>query len=118
LARDRAMVGPEERITDAGPRALERLRALAGEAAFILWNGPLGEYEAGFRVGTEAAARFFAEVTARGAHTVVGGGDTLAAIKALALPERSFSFISTGGGAMLDFLAAGTLPGIEALRLR
>ena len=62
--------------------------------------------------GTEALARVIAGTKAR---TIVGGGDTIAAIEALGLSDR-FSFISTGGGAMLDFLAKGTLPGLEALR--
>ena len=73
---------------------------------------PDGNYENGFVQGTEALARVIAGTKAR---TIVGGGDTIAAIEALGLSDR-FSFISTGGGAMLDFLAKGTLPGLEALR--
>ena len=77
----------------------------------ILWNGPLGNYENGFTDATDAFAR---AVAASGARSVVGGGDTIASIENLGLLSH-FSFVSTGGGAMLDFLAKGTLPGIEAL---
>lgn len=101
-------VGEGERILDVGTASLAA--ALSG-AAFVLWNGPLGLYEDGFREGTEAAARL---VAASGAEAVVGGGDTVAAIESLGLAEK-FAFVSTAGGAMLDFLAEGTLPGIDAL---
>ncbi|HEY0979619.1 MAG TPA: phosphoglycerate kinase, partial [Candidatus Paceibacterota bacterium] len=69
-------------------------------------------YENGFAEGTEALAQVIAGTKA---HSIVGGGDTVAAIEKLGLSEY-FSFISTGGGAMLDFLAKGTLPGLEVLR--
>jgi phosphoglycerate kinase len=71
----------------------------------------LGNYENGFTQATDALA---AAVAKSGARSVVGGGDTIAAIEALHILDK-FSFVSTGGGAMLDFLAAGTLPGIAAL---
>lgn len=99
-------------IIDAGPAALAQLEELVATAKTVLWNGPLGNFELGFREGTESLAKLLASHT--GVYSVVGGGDTLAAIKILNLLER-FSFVSTGGGAMLDFLSAGTLPGIEAL---
>ena len=97
---------------DAGSDSLADLRALIEKAAFVLWNGPLGEYEAGFDAGTIALAQLLAECDAE---TIIGGGDSLAVVSKLGLLER-FSFVSTGGGAMLEFLAKGTLPGIEALR--
>ena len=100
-----------EKIVDAGGDAIADLRALIEKAKFVLWNGPLGEYEAGFDAGTVAAAQLLAESDAE---TIVGGGDSLAVVGKLGLLER-FSFVSTGGGAMLEFLATGTLPGIEAL---
>ena len=110
LPRDPVWDG--ERIVDAGEATLEDLRARIGESKFILWNGPLGLYEAGFKEGTQALAKIIAE---SGQEAIVGGADTLAAIKELGISEK-FSFVSTAGGAMLDFLATGTLPGIEALK--
>lgn len=79
----------------------------------IVWNGPMGVYEESFVDGTWQIARALSG--AYGAQTIVGGGDTLATIRELELQDN-FSFISTGGGAMLKFLLYGTLPGIEALR--
>ena len=110
-----AALSKDDKILDAGPATIEALRILAVSAKFILWNGPVGLYEDGYTEGTLALAKIISEATSRGAETIVGGGDTLAAISALG-NEDSFSFISTGGGAMLDFLAKGTLPGIEALQ--
>lgn len=107
-------VGKGEKIVDAGSDALADLRALIEKAKFVLWNGPLGEYEAGFNTGTVALAQMLAECDAE---TIIGGGDSLAVVSKLGLIER-FSFVSTGGGAMLEFLATGTLPGIEALKTR
>ena len=99
---------------DANTETLEILNEKIKEAKFILWNGPLGNYEKGFVAGTVALARMLAE---SGTKVILGGGDTLALLK----PEikkdiSSHGFISTSGGAMLDFLANGTLPGIEALQ--
>lgn len=98
-------------IVDAGPAALGQLAELLSEAKTILWNGPLGNYEQGFVTSTHDLAQLIAAHPAR---SVVGGGDTIAAIEKLNLLDK-FSFVSTGGGAMLDYLATGTLPGIEAL---
>jgi phosphoglycerate kinase len=109
--RDVADVRPDEVILDAGPGTSALLAQLAANTHSILWNGPLGNYENGFTDATDALA---SAVAASTAHSVVGGGDTIAAIERLGLLPR-FSFVSTGGGAMLDFLAEGTLPGIEAL---
>ncbi|HBV01670.1 MAG TPA: phosphoglycerate kinase [Candidatus Taylorbacteria bacterium] len=105
-------VGKTEKIVDAGSDALADLRALVEKAAFVLWNGPLGLYEEGFDQGTIALAQALVECDAE---TVIGGGDSIAVVSKLGLLER-FSFVSTGGGAMLEFLAKQTLPGIEALR--
>lgn len=104
-------VMPDEKILDAGPETLSMLQKEVKQASFILWNGPLGNYEGGYKGPTLALARMIAE---SGAKTIVGGGDTLAAIAELGLQD-TFSFVSTGGGAMLDFLANETLPGLEAL---
>lgn len=104
-------VEPGETILDAGPKTVAMLKPLIAEAETILWNGPLGNYEAEFFEGTQDVARL---VAAALAHSVIGGGDTVAAIGALNLQDR-FSFLSTAGGAMLDFLEDGSLPGIDAL---
>ncbi len=103
---------PQEIVSDAGPKTLEILQKHIMEARTVLWNGPLGFYEKGFDGGTKEIATTIAKSRAR---SIVGGGDTTAAIENLGVAER-FSFISTGGGAMLEFLAKGTLPGLEALK--
>lgn len=116
-ARDEARIAPlgqvqpDEIILDHGPGTSILLSSLAKKAKTILWNGPLGNYEHGFIDATDAFARAVAD---SGARSVIGGGDTIAAIENLNLLPR-FSFVSTGGGAMLDLLAKGTLPGIDAL---
>ncbi len=104
-------VRPDEVILDHGPGTSALLFSLAQKTKTILWNGPLGNYENGFAAATDSFAR---AVASSGAHSVVGGGDTVAAIENLGLLPH-FSFVSTGGGAMLDFLAKGALPGIDAL---
>lgn len=103
-------------IMDAGMKTVELLREEIQKAKYILWNGPLGAYETGYRAATLQLAEILADATARGTKTIVGGGDTLATIAELKL-EDGFTFVSTGGGAMLDYLANGTLPGIEALNV-
>ncbi len=110
-------IAPNESVTDAGPKTITELRAVAAGAQHILWNGPLGAYERGFVEPTKELAKIVAGATSRGATTIIGGGDTLAAA-GNAGAESLFTFVSTGGGAMLDFLAAGTLPGLEALKRR
>ncbi len=104
----------DKKIMDASTKTVELLRQEIDKAKYILWNGPLGAYESGYRASTLQLAEILADATARGAKTIVGGGDTLATIAELKL-ENGFTFVSTGGGAMLDYLAKGTLPGIEAL---
>lgn len=101
-----------EGIIDIGPVTAKKWSGEVVNAPFVLWNGPLGIYEKGYRDGTDAIAT---ALTSSGVSAVVGGGDTAAAIEKHAFdPKRVF--VSTGGGAMLQFLADGTLPGIEALR--
>jgi phosphoglycerate kinase len=104
-------VSIDEYIFDAGPKTLKVLRDEIKKAKFVLWNGPLGDYEKGFKDGTEKLATFIAESSAE---SIVGGGDTRASIKDLGL-EKKITFVSTGGGAMLQFLIDETLPGIRAL---
>lgn len=101
----------EDKILDDGPETISMLEKKLSQSKFILWNGPLGDYEKGFREGTVELARAIAKCRAK---SIIGGGDTLAVVSKMNLEDK-FSFISTGGGAMLDFLANETLPGIEAL---
>lgn len=107
-------IGNLDAIYDAGPNTLVDLKKKIDAASFILWNGPLGLFEKGFTGGTVKVAEMVAERTSAGAVSMIGGGDTLSAISKLGIEDK-FTFVSTGGGAMLDFLAQGTLPGIEAL---
>jgi len=99
-------------IVDAGPNTLLKIKESLNRASSILWNGPLGNYELGYKQGTLELARMLGSSKAE---AILGGADTLSAIKEVDLFER-VHFVSTGGGAMLDFLATGTLPGIEALK--
>lgn len=104
-------VSKSDVIVDVGPASIESLKSEIARSKFILWNGPLGNYELGFRDATLSLAKNIAESEAL---AIVGGGDTIASIASLGIEDK-FSFISTGGGAMLEFLANETLPGIEAL---
>lgn len=104
-------VTKDDMILDAGTKSLEDIERTIKGAHTILWNGPIGNFEEGFMDGTKQLAHI---VGSHEAFSVVGGGDTISAIKELGM-ENDFGFISTGGGAMLDFLAKGTLPGITAL---
>jgi phosphoglycerate kinase len=101
-----------DNILDVGLISIEKLLPIIRSAKFILWNGPLGNFEHGFHGSTEAVAKF---ISASNAESIVGGGDTVASIRVLNILDQ-FDFVSTGGGAMLDFLATGTLPGLEALK--
>ncbi|MBU6323499.1 MAG: phosphoglycerate kinase [Patescibacteria group bacterium] len=101
-----------EAILDVGPKTSAMLADLVKRSKTVLWNGPLGNYENGFVDGTDALAE---AIAGSGARSTIGGGDTVASIEKLGINDR-FSFISTGGGAMLDFLAqGGVLPGLRAL---
>lgn len=107
-----ADIRAHERIVDIGPITAGQWSERVSQAPFVVWNGPMGIYEDGFRAGTDALATALAQSQAR---AVVGGGDTIAALSKCSFdPARVF--ISTGGGAMLEFLANGTLPAIEALK--
>jgi len=104
---------PDERIVDIGPDSLALLAPYIAEAKSILWNGPTGIYEQGFIHWTQAIAELVEKASAQ---AVMGGGDTVAAIEECGVAINDNTFLSTGGGAMLDYLLDGTLPGIEALR--
>ncbi|MEJ0001639.1 MAG: phosphoglycerate kinase [bacterium] len=101
-------------IIDLGANAVELARPLIAAAKLILWNGPLGKYEDGGAEATKAILRLIAGATKNGTISIIGGGDTAAVISELKI-ENEFTFVSTGGGAALDFLASGTLPGIKVL---
>jgi len=97
---------------DIDDTTIENLKLKIENSALVLWNGPVGKYEDGLKKGTLAIAQMIAD---SGVPSIIGGGDTLAAIHELNLYDK-FTFISTAGGAMLEFLANETLPGIEALK--
>ena len=100
---------------DAGPKSLEIIKRIILDAKTILWNGPLGVFEMeSFAKGTISLGEYIAESTANGAFSLVGGGDSVAAVKQFGL-EPKMSYVSTGGGAMLEMLEGRTLPGIAAI---
>jgi phosphoglycerate kinase len=96
---------------DADEANLNLLKEKISRSAFVVWNGPLGKYEEGYKEGTAKLAQILAD---SGKEVIVGGADTLATIRELNILDK-FTFVSTGGGAMLNFLSTGTLPGIRAL---
>jgi len=101
---------------DAGPKSLENFKKVILESKTILWNGPLGVFEMeNFANGTIELGNFIAEATDKGAFSLVGGGDSVAAVKQFGL-ESKMSYVSTGGGAMLEMLEGKTLPGIAAIQ--
>jgi phosphoglycerate kinase len=100
---------------DLGPDAREDFSDIILESKTILWNGPMGVFEmSNFAVGTEYVARAIADATAAGAYSLIGGGDSAAAVQQLGYGDR-VSYISTGGGALLEFMEGKELPGVTAL---
>ena len=100
---------------DAGPKSLANFKEVIMDSKTILWNGPLGVFEMeNFAKGTVEIGKYIAESTANGAFSLVGGGDSVAAVKQFGLEDK-MSYVSTGGGAMLEMLEGKTLPGIAAI---
>ena len=100
---------------DAGPKSLEAFKKVIMDSKTILWNGPLGVFELPtFSNGTISLGSFIAESTANGAFSLVGGGDSVAAVKQFGLEDK-MSYVSTGGGAMLEMLEGRILPGVAAI---
>ena len=111
-------VADDEMILDVGPKTAAQLAAIIKEAGTIVWNGPVGVFEmAPFANGTREMAEAIAEATDRGAFSIAGGGDTISAITTFNITKR-ISFISTGGGAFLEFLEGRTLPAVAILEER
>lgn len=101
---------------DVGPKAEKAYHDLLMNSKTILWNGPMGVFEMeNFQHGTEAIGRSIAEATAHGAYSLVGGGDSVAAVNQFGLAEK-VSYVSTGGGALLEYMEGTELPGIAAIR--
>lgn len=117
-AVSRASVPAGEAIFDIGPKTAESYSRAIATAKTVIWNGPMGVAETpAFAGGTQAVAQAMAAATDKGAITIVGGGDSAAAVAEAGLSER-MSHVSTGGGASLEFLEGKSLPGVEALQDR
>ncbi len=112
VAVDVSRLGSKDIIYDLGPKSMNEIAGLVEKSRFVLWNGPLGWIEGGYASGTLKLAKTLLLSKAK---VVAGGGDTAAFLRVHRLAD-GFHFISTAGGAMLEFLVRGTLPGIEALR--
>jgi len=104
-------IGAQDVIVDVGPQTRKTFKDLVEKHKFILLNGPLGNYERGYDKGTKKLLSVLSKSKAR---VIVGGGDTIALVSKMRL-EKNFFFVSTSGGAMLDYLVNGKLPGIDAL---
>jgi len=108
---------PADRIgVDIGPKSAALFAEKLEGTRTVFWNGPMGAFEmAPYAAGTQALARALVELTARGALTVVGGGDSAAAVRQLGFADDEFGHISTGGGASLEYLEGKDLPGLTVL---
>ena len=116
--KDVKEVTADESIFDIGDKSAEELAEIIRNAKTILWNGPVGVFEfPNFRKGTEVVAQAIVDATANGAFSIAGGGDTLAAIDMFGIADK-VSYISTGGGAFLEFVEGQVLPAVELLGKR
>jgi phosphoglycerate kinase len=108
-------IPPDWESIDIGSKSIEKFRSVLSAAKTVVWNGPMGVFEISETAeGTYAIARLLADVTAAGATTVIGGGDSASAIKKAGVADK-VSHVSTGGGASLEFMEGKTLPGVAAL---
>ena len=111
----RESIPSDQSVLDVGPNTVDEFRRILSTARTVLWNGPMGVFEiAEFAAGTRGVAEAVAEATDRGATTIIGGGDSAAAVAELGLEAR-MSHVSTGGGASLEFLEGKELPGVAVL---
>jgi phosphoglycerate kinase len=109
-------VKPDWMILDIGPKTIETFKDVLKDAKTVVWNGPMGVFEFdNFAKGTFEIAKALAEITSKGAVTIVGGGDSASAISKAGLADK-VSHVSTGGGASLEFLEGKELPGISAIK--
>ncbi len=105
-------------VLDIGPKTVEKYRQILNDAKTVVWNGPMGVFEMpNFAKGTNAIAQILADLTPKGVITIIGGGDSAAAVQQAGLADK-MSHISTGGGASLELLEGQKLPGVEALNDR
>jgi phosphoglycerate kinase len=111
---------PDDRIVDMGPSSILALQEFLKDKKMILWNGPLGWYEGGYTAGSIACANLLSNTPITNGDkkikSIIGGGDTITMLNQANIPLNNFHFVSTGGGALLDYLIHGNLPGIEAAR--
>lgn len=108
-----AAIHPHEKIFDLGPQTVANFSNIISESKTIIWNGPLGLFEnPSYTHATQSVAQ---AISSSSSYSVLGGGDTLSALRQLGFPTTSFSHVSTAGGALIEFLAGHTLPGIAAL---
>lgn len=113
LKKEPRDIGSEDKIFDIGQKSLEKAEDLVKNSEVVVWNGPFGLYEEDFVESTNNFANFLKNLDLHGKFVVVGGGDTLAVIAKIA--DFKCSYLSLSGGAMLDFLAYGHLPGVDAV---
>jgi phosphoglycerate kinase len=108
---------PDDQLgLDIGPASARAFAAAIRGGRTVFWNGPMGVFEFdAFAAGTKAVAQALTEATAAGGLSVVGGGDSAAAVRTLGFDEDAFGHISTGGGASLEYLEGKSLPGIDVL---
>lgn len=104
---------------DIGPKTIEKFAKLISQSQTLFWNGPMGMFEdTQFMPGTKGVAEALVEATKKKVTTVVGGGDSVSAIEELSIPFNSFTHVSTGGGASIEFIEGKTLPGISCLDVK